>query len=75
MPPETPTSRASAMDTGLDCAQLYALGLQADLGATSVRALEQQGLDADRARDVSAIDGIEAGCGRVALALKGLARG
>ena len=44
------------------------------LGAQA-RALELQGLDADAARDRSAIDAIEADCGRVAVALKGLARG
>ena len=44
------------------------------LGAKA-RALELQGLDADEARDASAIDAIEACCSRVAAGLKGLARG
>jgi HPt (histidine-containing phosphotransfer) domain-containing protein len=45
-----------------------ALGVEA-------RALELEGLHADPAHDRSAIDAIEAGCERVAVALKGLARG
>ena len=44
------------------------------LGAQA-RALELNGLDPDPARDLSAIDAIEAGCGQAAVALKGLARG
>jgi HPt (histidine-containing phosphotransfer) domain-containing protein len=44
------------------------------LGAKA-RALELDGLDADPARDRSAIDAIEADCGRVVVTLKGLARG
>jgi HPt (histidine-containing phosphotransfer) domain-containing protein len=44
------------------------------LGAKA-RALELDGLAADPARDRSAIDAIEADCGRVVVTLKGLARG
>ena len=44
------------------------------LGAEA-RALELEGLHADAARDLSAIDAIEVGCGRVAVALKDLCRG
>jgi HPt (histidine-containing phosphotransfer) domain-containing protein len=44
------------------------------LGAQA-RELERKGLDADPARDASAIDAIESGCGRAAVALKGLRRG
>ena len=62
--------RRAAHSLKSNCNTFGALALAAE-----ARALEQQGLDADPARDASAIDGIEAGCGRVALALKGLARG
>ena len=62
--------RRAAHSLKSNCNTFGALALGAE-----ARALELQGLDADRARDASAIDAIEAGCGRVAVALKGLARG
>ena len=62
--------RRAAHSLKSNCDTFGALALGAE-----ARALEQRGLDADPARDASAIDGIEAGCDRVALALKGLARG
>jgi HPt (histidine-containing phosphotransfer) domain-containing protein len=62
--------RRAAHSLKSNCNTFGALALGAE-----ARTLELQGLDADPARDASAIDAIEAGCGRVAAALKGLARG
>jgi HPt (histidine-containing phosphotransfer) domain-containing protein len=62
--------RRAAHSLKSNCNTFGALALGAE-----ARALELKGLDADPARDLSAIDAIEAGCGRVAVALKELARG
>jgi histidine phosphotransfer protein HptB len=62
--------RRAAHSLKSNCNTFGALALGAE-----ARSLELKGLDADPALDAAAIDAIEAGCGQVAVALKGLARG
>jgi HPt (histidine-containing phosphotransfer) domain-containing protein len=62
--------RRAAHSLKSNCSTFGALALGA-----RARALELDGLDADPVRDAAAIDALDAGCARVVMALRELARG